>query len=63
MDEQTVSAQDAPLGVHLEVYLDREPVAGRLRAPWGANEQFVGWLGFVEALRRLHDQRPAADSS
>jgi hypothetical protein len=37
------------------VQLDAQPVSGRLRTSWGAEERFVGWFEFVDALRRLHD--------
>jgi hypothetical protein len=43
------------LRVELELHLDRQPVIGRLRAHGGADEAFVGWLGFVDALKRLQD--------
>jgi hypothetical protein len=33
--------------------LDRQPIAGRLRTDRGAEERFVGWLGFVAAPERL----------
>jgi hypothetical protein len=46
---------DRPLTVELELYLDREPVSGRLRTGGGAEEEFLGWLGFLEKLRRLND--------
>ena len=36
-------------------HLDRQPISGRLRSERGADERFVGWLGFVEALKRVHD--------
>jgi hypothetical protein len=44
---------DCPLRLWLELRLAREPICGRLRGERGADEEFVGWLGFVEALRRL----------
>jgi hypothetical protein len=56
------SEEDYALSVRLDVYLDRQPVTGRLRAQRGAEEQFVGWLGFVDALKRLHDIGVAAGS-
>ena len=43
------------LRVQLELHLDRQPVSGRLRTEAGAVEAFVGWLGFVDALKRLQD--------
>jgi hypothetical protein len=46
---------DRTLCLRLEVQLDRQPIGGRLRTDWGAEETFVGWLGFVDALRRLRD--------
>jgi uncharacterized protein YbjT (DUF2867 family) len=41
--------------VELELHLDRRPIGGRLRPERGPDEPFVGWLGFVDALKRLHD--------
>jgi hypothetical protein len=46
---------EAPLTLQLELQLAREPISGRLRGEHGADEEFVGWLGFVEALRRLSE--------
>jgi uncharacterized protein YbjT (DUF2867 family) len=46
---------DRPLCVRLELQLDSEPITGRLRPERGPGEEFVGWLGFVDALKRLHD--------
>lgn len=57
MDDQAGSNEDRPLSVHLDLYLDRQPILGRLRTEWGADERFVGWLGFVDALKRLQEQR------
>jgi hypothetical protein len=49
--------QDADvLRLQLELHLDREPISGRLRTLWGEEERFVGWLGFIDALRRLQQQ-------
>jgi hypothetical protein len=47
--------EDRRLRVELELDLDRQPVCGRLRPERGADETFVGWLGFVDALKRLQD--------
>lgn len=44
---------DRALVVQLELYLDRRPPSGRLRSRQGVEDVFVGWLGFVEALRRM----------
>ena len=43
---------EGALRVQLDVHLDRQPVIGRLRTPHAADERFVGWLGFVDALKR-----------
>ena len=37
--------------------LDRQPISGRLRPERGAEEPFVGWLGFVDALKRLNERK------
>jgi hypothetical protein len=55
MDGQAREHEEAPLSVQLELHLARQPISGRLRGERGAEEQFVGWLGFVEALRRLSE--------
>jgi predicted nucleotidyltransferase len=47
----------SPLRVQLELDLDHEPVSGLLRPERGADQTFVGWLGFVDALKRLQDDR------
>ena len=43
--------------VQLELHLDRQPISGRLRPERGAEEPFVGWLGFVDALKRLNERK------
>jgi hypothetical protein len=55
MDDQPRTDADRALHVQLEVDLDRQPISGRLRSERGADERFVGWLGFVEALKRLDE--------
>jgi hypothetical protein len=55
MDEHACDNDDAPLRLQLDLHLGREPISGRLRGERGADHEFVGWLGFVEALRRLSD--------
>jgi hypothetical protein len=53
--EDQAQRDDRALTVRLDLHLDREPICGRLRTERGADERFVGWLGFVDALKRLHD--------
>jgi hypothetical protein len=55
MNDQARINDDRPLRVQLDLRLDSEPITGRLRPEQGPDEPFVGWLGFVEALRRLSD--------
>jgi len=57
MDDETSADQDYPLRVQLDLDLDRQPISGRLRTRWGADNRFEGWLGFVNALRRLQELR------
>ena len=57
MDDETGADQDHPLRVQLDLDLDRQPISGRLRTRWGADNRFEGWLGFVNALRRLQELR------
>jgi hypothetical protein len=49
------TGDDRVLHGQLELHLDRRPIGGLLRPERGADEPFVGWLGFVDALKRLHD--------
>jgi hypothetical protein len=49
------ASPDRALDVELRLHLDRQPLSGRLRSKHGVEETFVGWLGFVEALRTLQD--------
>jgi hypothetical protein len=60
VDDQPVFEEANVLRLQLELHLDREPISGRLRTRWGAEERFVGWLGFVDALRRLQQQDEGA---
>jgi hypothetical protein len=53
VDDQPVFEEANVLRLQLELHLGREPISGRLRTRSGAEERFVGWLGFVDALRRL----------
>jgi hypothetical protein len=55
MDDNHRTDGDRALRVQLELRLDRRPIVGRLRPQQGAEEHFVGWLGFAESLKRLHD--------
>jgi hypothetical protein len=61
MDDQARTDADRALHVQLDVYLDRQPISGRLRTERGTDERFVGWLGFVEALKRLQLREPSTD--
>ena len=60
MDDRPASEEANVLRLQLELHLDREPISGRLRTRWGAEEPFVGWLGFVDALRRLQQEDEGA---
>jgi hypothetical protein len=60
MDSTDRTDEDRVLRVQLELHLDSQPVTGLLRSERGADEAFVGWLGFVDALKRLHEPRDAA---
>jgi hypothetical protein len=56
MEDESAADEEGVLSVQLDVHLDRQPIQGRLRTPGGAEEPFVGWLGFVAALGRLHER-------
>jgi hypothetical protein len=56
MKDEAAADEEHVLSVQLDVHLDRQPVQGRLRTRTGAEEAFVGWLGFVEALGRVHER-------
>lgn len=49
------------LRLELELDLDHELIRGWLRSARGTEERFVGWLGFVDALKMLQDQGEGAD--
>jgi hypothetical protein len=58
MDDEATASRSDRLTVELELGLGREPVTGCLRTEDGIEERFVGWLGFVDALKRLRDAEP-----
>jgi len=61
MDNAT-GGRKRELTVQLLLELGREPVRGLLRVEDGTEERFVGWLGFVDALKRLRETAdPARD--
>jgi hypothetical protein len=62
MDDETGAGPDRPLRVQLELYLDRRPIHGRLRTERRTVERFVGWLGFVDALKRVHETRASDEA-
>jgi hypothetical protein len=62
MDGKDRTDEDRVLRVQLELDLDSQPVTGLLRSERGADEAFVGWLGFVDALKRLHEPGDAAST-
>jgi hypothetical protein len=57
MADHDPTVADHTLSVRLDVELEREPICGRLRTDDGADEPFVGWLGFMDALRRVQEER------
>jgi hypothetical protein len=57
VDDHSSRDEDPVLRVQLELHLDRQPISGRLRLERGAEEPFVGWLGFVDALKRLNERK------
>jgi hypothetical protein len=57
MDEQAHSGEERTLSVRLDLQFAGAPTRGRLRTVGGAEEHFVGWLGFVEGLHELEVDR------
>ena len=57
VDDHSRPDEDRVLRVQLELHLDRQPISGALRPERGAEEPFVGWLGFVDALKRLNERK------
>jgi hypothetical protein len=55
MDDQARSDEERTLSLQLDLRLDCQPISGRLRSERGDDHAFVGWLGFVDALAKLHD--------
>jgi hypothetical protein len=55
MDDDGYVDDECGFRVQLELNLDCQPISGQLRPERGGVEPFVGWLGFVEALKRLYD--------
>jgi hypothetical protein len=60
MDDEAGADEEGVLRVQLELNLNREPISGRLRTRRGADERFVGWLGFIDALTRLQEPGEAS---
>jgi hypothetical protein len=60
MDDHGSTHETPPLRVQLDLHLDRDPICGLLRTERGADERFVGWLGFVDALKRLQEREGGA---
>jgi hypothetical protein len=61
--DQPNAVEDHTRQLQLELRLDRQPISGRLRTQQGAEEAFEGWLGFADALRRLHELPPQPKGS
>jgi hypothetical protein len=57
------TADGRTLRLRLDVQLDCEPICGRLYTDEGEEEQFVGWLGFVDALRNMQELREHDDTN
>jgi hypothetical protein len=60
MDDQGGHHDAHVLRLQLELDLDREPISGRLRTKRGGDERFVGWIGFIDALKRLQERGDAS---
>jgi hypothetical protein len=53
MDDEGGIDEERGIRAQLDLHLEPHPVRGRLRTEQGDDEQFVGWIGFVEAMKRL----------
>jgi hypothetical protein len=53
MDDAATGGTKLELTIQLQLEHGHEPVRGVLRIEDGSEERFVGWLGFVDALKRL----------
>lgn len=53
MDDRPRPDEQRTVTLRLELYVDRQPISGRLSTARGAEEPFVGWLGFFDALSKL----------
>jgi hypothetical protein len=45
------------LRMQLDLRLDCQPISGSIRTERGAEERFVGWLGFAGAVERLRQRQ------
>jgi hypothetical protein len=52
-DRNHAPVEERTLVLRLDIFVERRPISGRLSTAQGADEPFVGWLGFFEALSRL----------
>jgi hypothetical protein len=62
-DHHNAPDEEVVLRMQLELRIECEPISGRLRAEGEADEEFVGWLGFLDALRRLHERACESEGS
>jgi hypothetical protein len=56
-------AEASTLELALELYLDAEPIAGRLRRSDGRSTEFVGWLELTHALEDARQSDPETTAS
>jgi hypothetical protein len=63
MDGEHGRSEEVVLKLLLELRLDQQPISGRLRTERGADEPFVGWLGFLDSPMRLQEQGDASANS
>ena len=57
MDDEGHAYGARTLSALLDLHADCQPISGRLRTEWGGDERFVGWLGFIDALKKLSEQQ------
>jgi hypothetical protein len=62
MDDHPRAGEPRTLNLQLDLHVDSLPITGQLRSAGGSAERFVGWLGFLDALRRIEERELAGST-